>query len=286
MVNGSAIWGADLRRELWRVHGAPEAGDTARLPLARALLEQMVDERLLLEEARRQGVTVVERESQAAWEATQDGYRSKEFKDVLHAQMLTPERLRERLEERLMVERFLKEHLRDLPPIPDSAVEAHYERERSRYQVAEQVRARQVVVRTAEQARMLLQRLRAGEDFARVAREHSVAPERERDGDLGYFSRGVLPAVFDRVCFALQPGQISDVVTSEYGSHIFQLTERRPASQRPLVLVADEIRDTLRREQREKAEAALLSALRKRANIVQDPSVLTWAADLKHGGVM
>jgi parvulin-like peptidyl-prolyl isomerase len=230
--------------------------------------------------ARAAGITVPPRELEAAWEASQEGYRTEDFKGALYAQMQTPQRMKAQLEERLLTEKFLADKTRVLPRITDAEVRQFYEVNRGRYRVQEQVRARQVVLRTPEEARIIADRLARGEDFAKLAREFSVAPEKERGGDLGFFQKGVMPEVFDKVCFALEPGQVSDVITSEYGQHIFQVTERRPESAQPLEAVDAEIREQLRRAQVELAENRLLVDLRNKAVVVKDGEALQWAADL------
>jgi len=279
VVDGDPILALDLRREVWRVHGPPTAGDSGRLVVAASLLEQLVEQHILARAARAANITVPAREVQAAWDAAQDGYRAEDFGAAVYAQMQTPERLKALLEERLLVERFLLEKTRSIPRATDEAVRRHYEARKDQYKVAETVRARQVVVRTMEEARILLDRLNHGEDFAKLAREHSVAPEKDRGGDLGFFARGVMPAVFDRVCFTLEPGQVSDVVTSEYGQHIFQVTEKRPEVMQPLEAVDAEIRDTLRRAEVQATEDRVIAELVHKAVVHKDAEALAWAAD-------
>ena len=96
---------------------------------------------------------------------------------------------------------------------------------------AEQVHARHILVETEEEAREVLERLEAGEDFATLANELSQDPGAE-DGDLGWFPRGQMVTEFEEAAFALQAGETSEPVQTTYGYHIIQLIERDP--DRPL----------------------------------------------------
>lgn len=282
MVDGSPIAAVDVRREVWRAAGKPaKAMDPERLALARALLEHLVEQRVLFHAAQNSGVVVDPQEVQTQLDNGRAGYRPEDFNAAVHAQMLTPDSLRAMLTERLTVEAFLRQSTGTAAQISDAQVEQHYTQNMSQFSKPLRIRARQVVVRTEEEAQSVLARLRKGEDFARLAKEYSVAPEKDRGGDLGVFEKGVMPKVFDEACFALQPGQLTPVVQSEYGHHIFQVTERIPEQTLPLDAVREEIRTQMARSAREQAEDALIKKLRAAATVTVDEDVLAWAADQK-----
>jgi parvulin-like peptidyl-prolyl isomerase len=94
----------------------------------------------------------------------------------------------------------------------------------------EQIHARHILVATQEQADSVLAQLQAGADFATLASQISVDPgSKDKGGDLGWFGRGVMDPPFETAAFALQPGQLSDVIHGANGFHIIQLLERDPA---------------------------------------------------------
>jgi len=108
----------------------------------------------------------------------------------------------------------------------------------------EQVHVRQILVDTQEQARAVLDQLRAGTSFESLARRLSKdEASRDNGGDLGFVPKGVLAESVEQVAFALQPGQISDPVQSPFGWHIIQVLEHDPARE-----VSPEILTTLRQD--------------------------------------
>ena len=138
--------------------------------------------------------------------------------------------------------------------VPPNDLERYYNDNLSRYQTPEQVHASHILVNIVggdveaarTQAQAALDRVRAGEDFAAVAREVSQDPgSAANGGDLGFFGRGQMVAEFEETAFALEPGEVSDPVQSQFGFHIITVAEKREGVTRPLDEVRPEIQETL-----------------------------------------
>ncbi|RMF84630.1 MAG: hypothetical protein D6736_18915 [Nitrospinota bacterium] len=156
--------------------------------------------------------------------------------------------------------------------IDDEAVARYYEEHKENYKQEERVRARHILIKVAPDAKpeeeekakaraeAALKRVKSGEDFATVAKEVSEGPSASRGGDLGYFGRGAMVKPFEEVAFSLKPGEISDLVRTDFGYHIIKVEDKKEAGYRPLEEVKKLIANVLKREEvdkqlREKAEA-------------------------------
>jgi parvulin-like peptidyl-prolyl isomerase len=94
----------------------------------------------------------------------------------------------------------------------------------------EQIHARHILVGTPDQAAEIKQQLDGGADFAELARTRTIdSGTMSTDGDLGWFTRGMMDSLFEAAAFALEPGQISSPVQTSNGFHIIQVLERDPA---------------------------------------------------------
>ncbi len=82
-----------------------------------------------------------------------------------------------------------------------------------------------ILVETQREANAVLERLKKGEKFAKIAKEVSLCPSKKRGGDLGTFGRGKMVKEFEKAAFALQKGQISPVTKTKFGYHIIRRLE-------------------------------------------------------------
>jgi parvulin-like peptidyl-prolyl isomerase len=91
--------------------------------------------------------------------------------------------------------------------------------------MVDKIHCAHILVKTEQEARAALDRLKKGEKFANVAREVSICPSGKRGGDLGIFGRGKMVREFETAAFALQKGEISPVVKTKFGYHIIKRLE-------------------------------------------------------------
>lgn len=248
--------------------------DEEKEDLERSFLVQLIDRELALAEADRLKVSVTPEEAEAALREHRRDYPGDAFEQMLREQGISLEDWRRDLEAGLLMEKVVRQAVYTQVAVSETEIDNYYREHRDEFDRPAQVRARQIVVASREEGERVLGRLRQGEPFADVARQHSLSPDAEEGGDLGFFPRGEMPSEFDVIVFTLPVGRLSDLVQSEYGFHIFLVEERREALRLELPAVRDEIRDTLRAEKEEQAYQQWLQDLRGRANIEVDWSRL------------
>ena len=125
-----------------------------------------------------------------------------------------------------------------------------------------EIHARHILVATKAEADAALKRIKAGEDFAKVAKEVSKDPGAE-GGDLGWFTKERMVPAFAAAAFKLKPGQVSEPVKTQFGWHIIKVEGERESKFPPF----DKVKDQLERYVVQKAQAQLIAELRKGAKV-------------------
>lgn len=158
--------------------------------------------------------------------------------------------------------------------VPEAQVRAAYSGSMDNYRVPERVKARHILLMTqgkpdAEKktkltkAQDLLKQLRGGADFAELAKKNSEDPgSAQNGGDLGYLVKGQTVPEFEKTAFSAKPKDISDVVTTEYGYHIIQVTEKEAARIRPF----DEVKENIATELKKQTVAEKTQAIADQAH--------------------
>jgi peptidyl-prolyl cis-trans isomerase C len=144
----------------------------------------------------------------------------------------------------------------------DAAIQKTYDDVAKQQKPEEEVRARHILVETEPDAQAALKRVKAGEDFTKVASEMSKDPG-SKGGELGWFTKDRMVPEFADAAFRMQPGQVSDPVKSQFGWHIIQVEEKRQKQFPPL----DQVKDQVTRYVVQKSQSELILKLREAAKV-------------------
>ena len=136
------------------------------------------------------------------------------------------------------------------PTLTDAAIKARYDRDYANKPGEEEVHAEHILVDSEDKAKAIIEQLKAGKDFAELAKENSTDPSaKSNSGDLGFFKKSDMLPEFADAAFGLKPGQISDApVKTRFGWHVIKLLETRTAAVPALDAVRDEIRQQIIQE--------------------------------------
>lgn len=282
-VNGQEIKKEDLLTEAQRMQMQFAVGMGRQVPLTqdfyRKVLDSLIAQRLLLQDARAQGVTASDEEVKAQVADLRARLGEEGFKKALDGEKMTEQDLMAELRENSIVKKYLESRVKNAP-VTDQAAKAFYDENQQQMKRPEQAHLRHILVRVPEgatpeqkqQARQkadgLLGRVKAGEDFAKLASENSDDPSsKERGGDLSWVTPGQTVEPFEKAAFALKPNGVSPVVESRFGFHIIQMLEHRPPGVVPFEQVKDRIGSVLKDKQTSEAVQAQVQTLRSKAKV-------------------
>lgn len=300
-VDGVVLTEADMDKML--VAGLEAQGrkvTPAQIPMFKQrfrndLLNVMIDNQLFDAAAEKESITVEEKEVIEKVEEDLDGYAKvnnlskeemaekvqkstgMELKDYIAKRGADPF-LRTMLRRGKLIEKLFPEKLQ----VSEAEIKEHYEKNlESTYSQPAKVRASHILFGTRnkseeekaaarKQAEEVLAELKKPDaDFAELARKHSDCPSKQRGGDLDFFPRqGAMVEPFAEAAFALKPGEISDIVETQFGYHIIKTTDRQEASTTSLEDAKEVIREQLHRQKISKQMQAYSAELREDAKIV------------------
>src|SRR3990172_7058389 len=166
-----------------------------------------------------------------------------------------------------VLQKSYMKQLMDQIKIGDDEIKSYYTQNKDKYKQEEQVRARHILVKTEEEAKAIAEELKTGKDFAELAKEKSTCPSSRRGGDLDWFGKGQMAPEFEKAAFALQKGQVSDIVHTDFGYHIIKLDDRKEAGLQPFEEVSDRIKSELMQQKFKDKIVETEEKLKKELNV-------------------
>ena len=287
IVNGQEISGEAVGFELDRLvkfylaHGMSMAEVKKNLPeLEQKALEQAIGARLLLDEAARLElpVTAADIDAEVAKVVAQVG-GEENYRKALAAQNLDEAAFRRELEKGARVNMLVSQACAHVADPTEDEVSAFYLAHQAEYVAPEEVLCQHILVKceagdlpeakTAafEKISAIRARIAAGGNFAEEAKKSSDCPSGQQGGSLGWFSRGMMVREFDEAAFTMKKGELSPIITTQFGYHIIYKADQRGGGQQTLVDVHDQIKDLLRHEARGRAMDAYVKELREKAQV-------------------
>jgi len=271
VVNEEIITMSDLQREALK---RPDTADQ------RLVLEGMIDRKLQMVAAKRNGMEVTDRELTEAVAdiMKRNNMDSKQFADALAREGLTLEQYQAEFREQMTMSRLFNKFIRSGVSVEEKEIREHYEKNAKQFSLPEEIRVRLLVVTVPEKASSaqaaearkkaedLMVRIKKGEDFIRLIREHSGSPTAAQDGDLGFMQRGHAIPEIEEAAKDLRPGEYAGPLKAVDGLYIIRVEEVR-APVMTFDKVKEEIQKALFEQKMENAYRAFLQTLRSEAHI-------------------
>ncbi len=204
------------------------------------VLNQLILERLLITEAKNSGLE-------------EDEKVQKQIKEIT---------------EQILVQALIQKEILEKVEVSDEEIAQYYEDNKENYVLKEQVHLYNILLDQEEKAKEILERLKKGEDFEKIAQENSLSPSASKGGDMGYVLKGNLLPEIEEVIFALEINEISEIVKTEAGFHMLKITDKQPERLRDLEEVREEIFQSLLYTKQNEAFEKLTEDLKSKANIV------------------
>jgi peptidyl-prolyl cis-trans isomerase C len=291
-VNGTELPRDTFQRQMDRTRARFERAGRQIAPalesrLKENLIRKMVDDELIRQKAKSEGVTVEAAELEAKFAEHRQRFGSdKAFTAFLERTSQSEADVNADLERNLLRDKLFGKLMAGQEP-GETDAKTYYEENQDKYKQREQVRASHILLKVArtdppevkaekeKKAKDLFkQAKKPGADFAALAREHSEGPTASKGGDLGPFSRGRMVKEFEDAAFAAKAGKVLGPVETKFGFHVIKVFEKTPERQRAYDEVKESILTSLQARAKSRATREILKTMKTDAKIeVLEPGV-------------
>ena len=250
--------------------------------IEKEILNEMIEERLMLQFANNNNIKISDEDIKIAIEDVkkQNNFTDEMLEKALKNDKVTINDYRERLKEQMIISKVINYEVKSNIHIEENEIKKYYEEHRDEFKTPEEVRVRHMVFMYSEEERDsskeevirkkaadILNKIREGEDFAKLASIYSEDLSAKSGGDLGYFSRGKMIKDFEDAAFILKKGEVSDVIRTPYGFHIIKCDDKKEAGFRPAEEVSGEIEKSIFLEKMKSLKNIWMKKMKEKAFI-------------------
>jgi peptidyl-prolyl cis-trans isomerase C len=186
-----------------------------------------------------------------------------------------------------LASQYLQKEIIDKITVTEAKALAYYKDHPDSFKTPEMIRARHILIKiepgasdeekkkSKAKAEGVLDKLKKGEDFAKLAAEISDDPgSKAKGGDLDFFPKGTMIPVFEEAAFSLKPGEMSNIVETEYGYHIIKLEEKKEAALEPYESIKEKVKDQALQEMRKTVVTEFVEKSLKNAKVEINPGLI------------
>ena len=245
-------------------------------------LDSMIIEKLLDEQIKKLGINITDSDVNGKLSeivaAQPGGMTMESFKAMLAAQGQSFDVVKEQIKKTMGYEKII-----GTVEVNDAEAKAFYNENKDDFNMPEQVKASHILVKVDASATPevkaaaktkiegLLKQVKAGGDFAALAKANSDCPSKERGGDLGFFDKSSMVKEFSDVAFAMKVGEVSGVVETQFGYHIIKVTDRKKGGLTTFEEAKADIIKQLQDKKKGEAFKGMIEKIKAQAKIVYPP---------------
>jgi peptidyl-prolyl cis-trans isomerase C len=266
-VGNSTIHQNELLAELIWAGVARNPDQKTRLLLTRQIVDRLIDEHVLWLAAKESGLDIRTEDVEREINRSSSQYTPSAFQRVLSAEQMTNDIYLARVSRGMHIADYVKAHVIKNTKVSDSELRQLHEKQKTAQRQPERVLARQILVKTEEEAEFIYKEILSRRiTFDDAIHRYYENVEGSRSANLGWFAKGELPRVFD-ICFTLEPKKVSRVIASDYGFHIFQVISKRPAGRESFEVAVPRLQAETKRLKQEQALASHVANLKEKMSI-------------------
>lgn len=282
-VNGTAIKAIELRRaKKVMLSGQPgmQVPPDRQKEFEQQALSQLISAELLYQAGQKLAVKDIEKQIDEKLAQSKTRFpKPEDFAKAIKELEMDEAELREYTRRDLIITNFIEQTIVPKITVSEEESKKFYDQNTDKFSRPESVRASHILLgvdakasaddkkKSREKIEKLRKDLAGGADFATLAKENSTCPSSQQGGDLGFFGKGQMVPAFEQVAFTLKPGEISDVVETQFGYHIIKLIEKKSAETVAFKDVRPRIEEFLKGQKVSAAVNAYLADAKKTAAV-------------------
>lgn len=245
-----------------------------------AALDQLISAELIYQAGQKTVIKDIDKQVEEKIAQNRAKFPSaEEFEKALKTVEMTDKDLKEFTRKDIVITSFIENNIVSKIKVSEADAKKFYDDNIDKFKQDESVKASHILIgvdakasdeekkKAKEKAEALLKKIKAGEDFATLAKTESTCPSAKQGGDLGQFGKGQMVPAFEKAAFALKPGEVSDVVETQFGYHIIKLTEKKEGGTTKYDDVKAKIMDYLKNTKIQKGVNDYLEELKKTGKI-------------------
>jgi peptidyl-prolyl cis-trans isomerase C len=285
VVNGVTITRNDFNRALsFFMQRVEQSGQQIPEPqmaeMKNRILENLIITELLFQESKEKGIQVKAGEITEQLQSIKQQFPSEtEFKKVLDENQISESDLQVQIQRDIAIKQLIDKEVAQKVVITDEESKTYYDTHPQSFVQPERVRASHILIKVdadatetqKTEARKKIadvqQKLKKGEDFATLAKNHSEDSSSTKGGDLGYFGRGQMVKPFEEAAFSLKPNETSGIIETQYGYHLIKVVDKKPEAKLTYAEVKGRLDQYLKQQKIQSEEKIYIDNLRKDAAV-------------------